>query len=193
MTAPAAVDTVTVEIDRVFDATIDRIWQMFTDPADAPATTYSTIAAFGTIVVFEDKIEGDVSGWTITSDPSLTTGEWEQADPIFTLSGAQLAAPDDDADDGPGNVMAFVTENGVPGGAAGTADVDGGPTDLISPPIDLTETDANVRRSRFREPAQSATALSRGEMSEAMIMATERETPHRKSPPPPPPATICLK
>lgn len=29
-TAPA--DTVTVEIDRIFDATLDRLWQMFTDP-----------------------------------------------------------------------------------------------------------------------------------------------------------------
>ena len=30
-TSAPAVDTVTVEIDRTFDATLDRIWQMFTD------------------------------------------------------------------------------------------------------------------------------------------------------------------
>ena len=34
MTATATTDTVTVEIDRVFDATVERIWQMFTDPEE---------------------------------------------------------------------------------------------------------------------------------------------------------------
>ena len=33
MTATTApTDTITIEIDRVFDATLERIWQMFTDP-----------------------------------------------------------------------------------------------------------------------------------------------------------------
>lgn len=33
-TATSSTDTATVEIDRVFDAAIDRIWQMFTDPEE---------------------------------------------------------------------------------------------------------------------------------------------------------------
>lgn len=31
-TEPATAETVTVAIDRVFDTTIERLWQMFTDP-----------------------------------------------------------------------------------------------------------------------------------------------------------------
>jgi hypothetical protein len=42
-----------------------------------------------------------------------------------------------------------VTENGLPGGSAGAADVDGGPTDLISPAFNLSGTDAFISYSRW--------------------------------------------
>ena len=37
MTTMTPADTVSVEIDRVFDATVERIWQMFTDPDELAA------------------------------------------------------------------------------------------------------------------------------------------------------------
>ncbi|MGB0716703.1 MAG: di-heme oxidoredictase family protein, partial [Phycisphaerae bacterium] len=89
-----------------------------------------------------DEIEGDVSEWTVENGAQLNTGGWEQADPIGTISGSDLVAPDDDAT--ANGDLAFVTQNGAPGGQAGTADVDGGPTHLLSPTIDLNGTDATI-------------------------------------------------
>ena len=121
----------------------------FTDPPSAPLVTFGAVAGNGTAVTLLDEIEGDVSGWTITSDPSLTSGEWEQADPNFTITlGGQLAAPDADTTPSPG-VMAFVTQNGPPGGAAADDDVDGGPTYLTSPVLDLAGTDAVISYQRW--------------------------------------------
>ncbi len=119
----------------------------FTDPATAPASTYSAIAAEGTELLFEDAIEGDVSGWAIVSDVSLTDGEWEQADPNATLSGGDVVAPG--SDNTPTGTMAFVTQNGPPGGSANADDVDGGPTFLTSPLFDLTGTDGLVSYVRW--------------------------------------------
>ncbi len=123
--------------------------EIFTDPPTAPASTFSAVASIGTKVVFSDNIEGDVSGWTIASDPSLTAGEWEQADPNVTISSGQLAAPEDDATPGAANVMAFVTDNGQPGGNANANDVDWGPTYLISPTINLQCSNAIISYERW--------------------------------------------
>ena len=120
----------------------------FTDPPAAPLVTFGTVAVDGTEILLLDDIEGDVSAWTITSDPSLTQGEWEQADPIGTISGGLLAAPDDDATPPPG-VLAFVTQNGPPGGAAANYDVDGGPAYLTSPVLDISGTDAVISYQRW--------------------------------------------
>ena len=45
--------------------------------------------------------------------------------------------------------MAFVTQNGVEGGGVSDADVDGGPTYLVSPVIDLQDNDATIFYSRW--------------------------------------------
>lgn len=110
----------------------------FSDPPDAPATVYHSIVAGSAEVLVDQHFEVDALGWTVINDPSLTFGEWERVSPIGTtnVSGSQ-AAPIQDATPGDGNVMAFVTENGAPGGAAFLSDVDWGPTYLISPPFDL--------------------------------------------------------
>jgi len=121
----------------------------FTDPASAPASAYDAIATTGVEIALRDDIEGDVSGWTIQSS-SLTSGEWEQAEPHFTLSGGEFAAPPNDATQGAENVMAFVTEDlGFDGGAVGEADIDGGPTYLISPTLDLEGTDGVISYARW--------------------------------------------
>jgi CxxC motif-containing protein (DUF1111 family) len=122
----------------------------FEDPGGAPTESYSAIAAVATATTFEEDVEGDVSGWTIVNDPSLLTGAWEKAEPVGTVSGGgEQAAPDEDAEASQDAVFAFVTENGAVGGASGDADVDGGPTDLISPPINLSGTDAIITYSRW--------------------------------------------
>ena len=127
---------------------------VFADPPLGPEDPYFVIVAAAIEVSFEDGIEGDVTAWTIVSDPSLTTGEWEQAVPIGTTWGSHVVAPFADAEPEPGHVMAFVTENGLPGGGANDADVDGGPTDLISPTIDLEASNAEISYSRwfYRNP-----------------------------------------
>ncbi len=123
----------------------------FLDPPAAPAETHSTVAANGFDIIFSDSMEADVSAWTIESDPSLESGEWEQADPNPTIFNGDLAAPDKDATPGAGNVMAFVTQNctGDECSNAGDSDVDGGPTYLISPTFNLSGTDANIRYARW--------------------------------------------
>jgi hypothetical protein len=121
----------------------------FHDPAIAPAEYFTALAALGTETAFEDGMEGSVAGWSVVNHASLTSGAWQRADPVGTISGNQQAAPDDDADGNGSTSFAFVTQNGAPGGAAGASDVDGGPTDLISPPIDLAGTDARITYSRW--------------------------------------------
>ena len=90
---------------------------------------------------FEDTSEGDVAGWTSQNEDSLTAGAWEQADPNGTITGGSLAAPDNDATPGPG-ILAFITQNCTGAGCnpASASDIDFGPTDLISPAIDLSGT-----------------------------------------------------
>ena len=120
----------------------------FLDPASAPAGFYTTFSAEGIENIFSDAIEGDVSGWTITSDGSLTTGEWEQAEPNATILGQEQVAPgEDNTVDG---ILAFVTENGPDGNQDASAfDVDGGATTLTSPLFDLSGTDGIVSYARW--------------------------------------------
>jgi len=119
----------------------------YSDPPTAPSSTYVAIATTGTSVIFEDNFEGAATGWTVQST-SLTSGAWEVAVPIGTTNGAEFAAPSDDAE-AAGGTRCYVTQNGVVGGSAGAADVDGGPTDLISPPFDLDGTDGYVTYARW--------------------------------------------
>jgi len=110
-------------------------------PEDAPASFFST--PVGTFTeVFHDNYETDL-GWTVQS-VNLTAGEWIRVDPNGTSSGGQPVQPEDDNPAGTGT-LCFVTGQGTPGGSVGQADVDGGPTHLISPTFDLTGADATIR------------------------------------------------
>jgi len=120
---------------------------IFYSPSNAPAATYRATIATDEAVALE-SFEVSDAGWTVQNDASLTGGAWVRVDPVGTLSGANQAQPEDDYEVAP-NVMCWVTGQGVPGGAVGAADVDGGPTHLISPPIDLTGSDAVIRYARW--------------------------------------------
>lgn len=118
---------------------------LYTDPDAAPVDIMSLVAAAGVHPMFDDHTEGDVSGWTVVNDPALGAGAWEAAVPNGTITvTGEIAAPNEDADASIDQIHAWVTENGEPGGGAAMSDVDGGPTDLVSPVFDLAGSDATI-------------------------------------------------
>jgi len=101
-------------------------------PSDAPASLYSFEVYF-VEVAFEDDFETN-KGWSVQSQ-NISTGEWERANPAGTD-----AQPEDDHT--PSGTQCYVT--GKDGGGIGDDDLDGGPTMLTSPTIDLSSGDADV-------------------------------------------------
>jgi Fungalysin metallopeptidase (M36)/Fungalysin/Thermolysin Propeptide Motif len=108
------------------------------DPSDAPASFYSATAFSATTTLYSDNFETDL-GWTggVAGD-TATTGIWVRVDPVGTA-----AQPEDDHTPAPGT-MCWVTGQGVPGGAVGDNDVDGGHTTLLSPAFHLSSANAAV-------------------------------------------------
>jgi hypothetical protein len=120
---------------------------MFSEPSTAPAVTHTATPVSSVIVALQDDIEGSVAAWSVQNDASLTTGAWEQADPIGTQSGGTEVSPDVPFN----GTMAWVTANCPPGGCAssGETDVDGGPTTLMSPVVDIDGSDAIISYARW--------------------------------------------
>lgn len=82
-----------------------------------------------------DDLETNV-GWTVGAPgDAATTGIWAHGNPVGTTSGSDASNPENDATPGTG-VRCFATGNGST--TAGGDDVDGGPTTLISPRLDLS-------------------------------------------------------
>jgi len=119
----------------------------YSDPPTAPAGYYSAIAAVGTTTIYENNFEQNSTGWNVVNT-AISTGAWQRANPNGTTNSGQFAAPDDDAEAGAAT-FAFVTQNGAVNGTAGAADVDGGPTDLISPAVDFAGTDGFISYQRW--------------------------------------------
>lgn len=129
---------------------------IFTDPLTG---WHNVTVGDGTEILFRDDIEEDVSNWVITDSGSLTSGTWEQADPIGTIYNAQMAAPEDDATGGSQNVLCFVTQNGSLDGSAGAEDVDGGTTTLVSPLLDVAGTNGIISYARWFFDSQATDSL----------------------------------
>jgi hypothetical protein len=122
---------------------------VYTDPSSAPEAGYVAVGADGVETLIRLDFEEPAVGWTVENDPSLSTGAWEQVDPLGTLFGTTVSQPEDDATAGADAVICFITQNGTEGGSVGEADVDGGPTMLISPAIDLDATDGTISYARY--------------------------------------------
>ncbi|MFH2000108.1 MAG: C13 family peptidase [Planctomycetota bacterium] len=101
-------------------------------PFNAPDELYSFEVCF-IETVMKDDFEAP-SGWTVQNQ-NIQTGAWEWADPAGTT-----AQPEEDHS--PDGTQCYVT--GRLGGSIGDDDVDGGPTQLTSPLIDLSMGDANI-------------------------------------------------
>ncbi len=132
-TLPAAACGSLIEVSFSADNTLG---DSFADPV---AGSYRVDVAEGTHSVFEDDFDMDF-GWTV-ENVALSSGAWERGDPIGT--GAQPEFDATGAVDG----SCFFTDQGLIGGTISDADVDGGPTRLISPPLDFSAGDGIVSYS----------------------------------------------
>jgi C1A family cysteine protease len=113
------------------------------DPRTAPYSTYSSVVATGASVVVDDHFETD-QGWEIYA--GADTGNWERADPQEVNYYGTITQPGDDhTADG---TRCYVT-GPLAGSSAGSYDVDGGPTRLTSPVLDLEGIDATVSYWRW--------------------------------------------
>jgi len=106
---------------------------------DPPVGDHDLEIASDYVVAFSDDMDASDGDWT-TEGTGATAGFWERAIPIATTSAGAQYAPGEAAS----GSYCWVTQNGLPGGSAGTADLDGGPVILTSPVFDLSGGDATV-------------------------------------------------
>ena len=105
-------------------------------PGTAPASTHATVVG-GQLPIYSDNFETN-QGWTV-QNVVLLAGAWERGVPV---GGGLRGDPPTDFD---GSGSCFLTEN-----AAGDSDVDGGPTRLTSPLINLAgQTDLTLSYARW--------------------------------------------
>ncbi len=113
----------------VVDYALTLTYQGFTQ------TSAASFAVGEAALFLTDDLELDL-GWTAgVPGDGATTGLWEHGNPVGSFSGAEPCNPENDATPPPG-VDCYATGNGST--SAGGDDVDGGPTTLISPKLDLS-------------------------------------------------------
>ncbi|MCK4303675.1 MAG: hypothetical protein KAY24_05495, partial [Candidatus Eisenbacteria sp.] len=113
----------------------DTVGNSKTVPMWAPEEIYAFIVGTVEPILFDDFEVA--SGWTAGAPgDNATSGIWERADPEHTSSSGRTVQPEDDHTPAPGHYC-FVTD-GRAGSGAGSYDVDGGRTTLLSPVYDLS-------------------------------------------------------
>lgn len=115
-------------------------------PRNGANAPISVLSALGLEVVLEDTFETNL-GWSVQNDPSLTAGAWVRDIPRGTSQNGQPANPNADSPDV--GSRCYFTGQGSVNGSVGEADVDGGPTHLISPVINLAGSDALIEYYRW--------------------------------------------
>lgn len=118
-----------------------------TEPVDAPAGVF-TAEAVVRQVLFVDDFETD-QGWSTVIEGVGTTGAWTRVAPEGTL-GAGMVEAQPGYDYSPNEKSrCFVTGQHVNGSPFNSNDVDLGPVRLVSPTIELTTADAEIRYARW--------------------------------------------
>ena len=142
-----------------FEASLDT-GGIYADPPAAGGNPYVSLVANGSTVVQREEFESEPSPvWTVESDPSLSTGEWVRVDPNGTIYGTETPQPEDDATAGSDALVCYITQNGTDPETPGEADVDGGPTHLLSPAFDLEGIDGTISYSRWMYDSQDVDVL----------------------------------
>jgi hypothetical protein len=100
------------------------------EPEDAPGSLYTALVA---ALMAADDFEGD-QGWTV-EDLEVVSGRWERGVPAGDGSRGDATADFD------GSGQCYLTGNDL-----GNTDVDGGPTRLISPTLNLGQTSDAILR-----------------------------------------------
>jgi subtilisin family serine protease len=100
--------------------------EVVTNPFGAPSSFFSAFSISDIATLYTETFETD-TGWTV-SNQDLQAGAWQRAVPN---GGGTRGDPSSDSGDA--GTFCFVTQNG-----AGDTDVDGGPTRLLSPNIDIS-------------------------------------------------------
>ena len=132
----------------------------YSDPPTGAGAPYESIVANGSQIIQREEFEVEPDPvWTVEDDPSLTTGSWSRVDPIGTIYGTEQPQPEDDATAGSDAVICFITQNGTDPNSPGEADVDGGPTRLLSPVFDLSGIDGTISYSRWMYDSQGQDLL----------------------------------
>lgn len=124
----------------------DQNGTTMTLPTDAPARVFSAIVGEA-VTVFHDDFESDM-GWSVVNE-NLVSGAWVR---VIPMGNGQLGDPTMDYD---GSGRCYVT------GANSFQDVNGGPTRLVSPAIDLSSAiDPELSYARwFRDTGEGDTLV----------------------------------
>lgn len=106
-----------------------------------PNAYFATVATDAS-VLFQDTFETNLNWVVGATGDNASSGQWTRVDPVGTT-----AQPENDSFDA--GALCFVTGQGVVGGGAGAADVDGGTTSLVSPSMNAVHPNAMVSYRRW--------------------------------------------
>ncbi|MEC9475548.1 MAG: hypothetical protein VX764_00770 [Planctomycetota bacterium] len=110
---------------------LDTVGSSHSSPPGGASAPFEAPVISDQQVLIDDSLETDL-GWVVGAPTdTATTGVWVRVDPL----GTEAAPGADHSDIG---TLCFVTGQGSVGGGQGENDVDGGPTTLFSPVLDLT-------------------------------------------------------